>query len=64
MGFVHIILGFYGGSDVPEPEPIVTTRLTLIGTSQRRLALQAQSQERLTVLGQSEKRLTQGASSP
>lgn len=61
MGFTHIILGFYGGG---EEQPIVTTRLTLVGTSQQRLTLHGQSEERMTIVGQSEKRLTQGTTSP
>lgn len=42
---------------------IVTTRLTLIGTSNKRLALTGTSKERLDMVGTSGKRLTiEGAS--
>ena len=38
--------------------PVVTTRLSLIGTSQRRLAMAGTSQERLTMIGTSGRRLS------
>jgi hypothetical protein len=37
--------------------PVVTTRLSLIGTSQRRLAMAGTSQERLGMVGTSQRRL-------
>jgi hypothetical protein len=40
-----------------EFQPVVTTRLSLIGTSQRRLAMTGTSQERLGMVGTSQRRL-------
>jgi hypothetical protein len=37
--------------------PVVTTRLNLVGTSQRRLAIGGTSQERLGIRGTSQRRL-------
>jgi hypothetical protein len=39
-------------------QPIGTTRLSLIGTSQRRLAMAGTSQERLSTIGTSGRRLS------
>lgn len=51
-----------GGAAVESPA-IVTTRLTLVGTSQRRSAVTGTSAERMNVTGTSQKRLTiEGAS--
>ena len=62
MGFWHIYMGIdLNGSG--ESPAIVTTRLTLIGTSNKRLALVGTSKERLDMAGTSGKRLTiEGAS--
>ena len=44
--------------EAPSPAAIVTTRLNLIGTSQRRLAIGGTSQERLATIGTSQRRLS------
>jgi hypothetical protein len=44
-------------SGIPVSVAIVTTRLSLIGTSQRRLAMEGTSQERLNTVGTSGRRL-------
>ena len=52
------------GADNAETNPaIVTTRLSLIGTSRQRLSIEATSGERLATVGTSQKRLSiEGAS--
>ena len=42
--------------EAPSPAAVVTTRLNLIGTSQRRMAIGGTSQERLGMRGTSQKR--------
>lgn len=44
--------------EAPSPAAVVTTRLSLIGTSQRRLAMAGTSQERLGTIGTSGRRLS------
>lgn len=62
MGFWHVYMGIEGGGGSVQVA-IVTTRLTLIGTSNKRLALAGTSKERLDMVGTSGKRLTiEGAS--
>lgn len=54
-------LGAYSGA--PDPDPVFTTRLMLVGTSAKRLGLDGASMERLTVRGTSQRRNTlEGAS--
>ena len=43
--------------EAPSPAAVVTTRLNLIGTSQRRMAIGGTSQERLGMRGTSQRRL-------
>lgn len=54
--------GLAGEADVTNPA-IVTTRLSLIGTSRQRLSIDGTSAERLATVGASQKRLSiEGAS--
>ena len=46
------------GADTETNAAIVTTRLSLIGTSMKRMAVDGTSMERLATLGTSQKRLT------
>ena len=49
---------------VPVSVQVLTTRLTLLGTSSQRLAIGSTSLQRRTVLGTSSQRLTLEGSSP
>lgn len=61
MGFWHVYFGIEGGGGVDAE--VVTTRLSLVGTSRKRLSIDGTSQERLAQAGTSQKRLTiEGAS--
>jgi hypothetical protein len=52
-------------SGIPVSVAIVTTRLSLVGTSQRRLAMAGTSQHQLTMTGTSQRRLNAiGSSEP
>lgn len=54
MGFWHIYCGIYGGGEsVVAGEDIITTRLTLLGTSNLRLNINGTSAQRLTLIGTS-----------
>ncbi len=46
------------GGDTETNAAIVTTRLSLIGTSMKRMAVEGTSMERLATVGTSQKRLT------
>ena len=46
------------GADTETNAAIVTTRLSLIGTSMKRMAVDGTSMDRLATLGTSQKRLT------
>lgn len=51
------------GADAEANAAIVTTRLSLIGTSRQRLSVEGTSMERMATVGTSQKRLTiEGAS--
>lgn len=62
MGFWNLIFGFYGGGEYVAPA-VVTTRVSLVGSSQQRLALVGQSAERASLEGTSQRRLSQESSS-
>lgn len=63
QGFAFRTWGLAGGVDAESNAAIVTTRLTLVGTSMKRLAVEGTSMHRLATVGTSQERLTiEGAS--
>lgn len=48
----------WGGAEEAVNAAIVTTRLSLVGTSMKRMAVEGASMERLATVGTSQKRLT------
>ena len=57
QGFAFRTWGL-AGADTETNAAIVTTRLSLIGTSRQRESIESTSMERLATLGTSQKRLT------
>jgi hypothetical protein len=60
---VFLPVALAGVLSTTDPDPVFTTRLSLLGCNRKRLALQTTSNERLSMRGTSGKRLAQvGAS--